>query len=354
MKILHINYTLTYGGIETMLVNLANEQIKNGNEVYIIIFWNLVSPELISKLDKRINVIFINRPQGSVNPIYLIRLNYYLKKLRPDVCHLHSAKLVDYIFLPSILRKCCVTQHRECNGVGSDRLRKIKYRYAISNTVKTSISQTYNLQAYTIYNGIKPELFEYGKLKYSSKDNLFHIIQLGRLIHEEKGQHILIDAIKILVQLGYNNFLVDFVGDGPSLSFLQKLVKEKRIEGYVRFLGPKAQEYLYENLCKYDLLVQPSIYEGFGLTVIESMAAKVPVLVANSKGPMEVISNGKYGYYFETRNPEDLASKLQTIFDKGVDINIVNRAFDVVYSVYNISNTADLYIEEYSKFGKND
>ena len=60
MKLLHIVYSLVNGGIETMLVNVANEQINN-HSVYIMIINNIVDERLLEKLDGRIKVIRINR-----------------------------------------------------------------------------------------------------------------------------------------------------------------------------------------------------------------------------------------------------------------------------------------------------
>ena len=45
MKVVHINWGLTYGGIETMLVNIANSQVENGAEVHICIIKDLYKEE---------------------------------------------------------------------------------------------------------------------------------------------------------------------------------------------------------------------------------------------------------------------------------------------------------------------
>jgi len=43
------------------------------------------------------------------------------------------------------------------------------------------------------------------------------------------------------------------------------------------------------------------------------MAAKIPVLVSNVDGPMEVIDNGEYGYFFESKNAESLATLIEEV-----------------------------------------
>ncbi|MBO5721163.1 MAG: glycosyltransferase, partial [Bacteroidales bacterium] len=56
MKIVHIVYGLEFGGIETMLVNIVNEQVKTGNEISVVIINNTINNNLYSAIDNRVKV----------------------------------------------------------------------------------------------------------------------------------------------------------------------------------------------------------------------------------------------------------------------------------------------------------
>jgi glycosyltransferase involved in cell wall biosynthesis len=102
----------------------------------------------------------------------------------------------------------------------------------------------------------------------------------------------------------------------------------------------------------YDLLVQPSRYEGFGLTVVEAMAAGVPVLVSNIEGPMEIIDNGKYGSYFQVGDHLDCSEKMIHIM-KNSEHRILpeelQRVAEYARRRFDITETANLYLDAYGK-----
>jgi glycosyltransferase involved in cell wall biosynthesis len=179
----------------------------------------------------------------------------------------------------------------------------------------------------------------------------FKVIQISRLDIDTKGQNIAIDAIKILVDKSISTIKLDFIGEGPSFELLKRKVANFRLNSYIRFLGPKDRKYIYERLKDYDLLIQPSFSEGFGLTIVEAMAAKVPVLVSDIEGPMEIIERGKYGAYFEKGSALDLANKIEWfIYATENQISeITESAYNHAKSLYNIQNTALKYLEEYKK-----
>lgn len=172
------------------------------------------------------------------------------------------------------------------------------------------------------------------------------LIQVSRLDYKKKGQDLLIKAVAELNGL----IEVDFIGDGESLAYLNGLSRSLDTERYVHFLGKKPQSFISENLQNYDLFVQPSRYEGFGLTVAEAMAAQLPVLVTEGEGPAEITCNEKYGWTFKNGDVDDLVNKIvciQRLYSEAMDK--AEKAKQYVCNNYDVSVTARKYLEEYTK-----
>lgn len=137
------------------------------------------------------------------------------------------------------------------------------------------------------------------------------LVQLSRLEHTKKGQAVLLQALHTLVhEWGVTNVSLDFIGNGSSKQYLIELVKEYKLEGYVNFIGEKDRAWLFDALCTYHILVQPSLYEGFGLTIVEALAAGVPVLASAIDGPAEIISQLPGGFLFDQGGAVDCAKQL--------------------------------------------
>lgn len=341
MRISHVIWSLATGGIETMLVNIINEQVKHVN-VQLIIVNDNIERSLLSKLSYSCEIVKIRRKPKSKNYSDIIKLNVHLMRFRPHLVHLHSKRLSKLI----IGKWDCVrTIHNTHNP--SDEYPKMRALFAISDSVKIYTANQGFPNAIVVENGICSDSF------YKKRDchmDYYKIVQVSRLYKISKGQHILLKAIDILVNERHlNNFHISFIGEGPSRKEYEQMVNDYGLEGFVTFEGKKTQDYLFQHLCEYDLSVQPSTHEGFGLTVAEAMAAKVPVLVSDIEGPMEIIENGKYGMFFKKGDATDLADKLETILNGGYDYSKIEPAYEHVKTHYDVSITARKYIEEYKK-----
>ena len=145
------------------------------------------------------------------------------------------------------------------------------------------------------------------------------------------------------------NIFVDFVGEGPTLNFLQELTLKFGIESQVNFLGWQSRELIADTLCENDLLIQPSFCEGCGLTVIETFSAKIPVLVSNSEGPNEIINDDEFGFAFQSGDVDDLVSKIVYIYS---NIELVNLKANLAYSKrlfdFDINATLKKYLSIYN------
>ncbi len=343
MKILHVVWGMKMGGVETMLVNIINEQIKT-DEVELFIINDFLQEELLNKIDARCVVKRLNRKPGSKSILKILMLNIWIYRYQPDIIHVHSFQVSRLILGNwNIVRTIHNTRNRP------DEYSRMKALYAISNVVAKYTEEQGFKNVNTIYNGIQPDAFK-KKALFKQCEDEYRIVQISRLNIRQKGQHILIKALDILVnKYQVKNFTMYFIGEGDSKDELEQLVKNADLENYVIFEGLKSQQYIQEHLCDYDLFVQPSLFEGFGLTVAEALAAKIPVLVSDIEGPMEIIGFGKYGMSFKVGDAVDLAEKLKYILQGKYDYSLVEKAYQHVCEEYDVRKTAERYIEEYRK-----
>ena len=346
MIIVHVNWTFGLGGIETMLVNIANEQVNAGHDIHIVIMEHgLVEHSFLKELHPSIKIHYAHRRYGAMDMIAVLRFNWILERIRPDVIHLHGSTVYKYILDPRLRKICVSTLHDMPHAKNTGCINMIPKVFAISNSVAEELFKYKGVKAIVNFNGIRPELFKVKEQKQHG--GIFRIVQVSRLMHEKKGQDILIKAGGELAKMGYSDFSINFIGDGDSLAYLQQLAKDCDIADKVFFLGAKPQLYIFDHLCDYDLFVQPSRFEGFGLTVAEAMAAKVPVLVSSNQGPLEIIDNGKYGCHFEINNVKDCANKMEVFLKHENDINMIELAYQRVVKLYNVKNTTKRYLKEY-------
>lgn len=346
MKIVHIVYGLEFGGIETMLVNIVNEQVKTGNEISVVIINNTINNNLYSAIDNRVKVYCLGRPVGSKNPYYILKFNYRINKISPDIIHIHTPSIIRY-FLPFVKYKMCVTKHDVHKEQENRFLSKYSHIYSISTSVKDYLLSATGVKSKVIYNGIDIDGI-LSKNRPYSPDKVLKLVQVGRLYHPVKGQDVLIEAVKIIKLKGGDVHLY-LIGDGPSREYLENLISKNDLNKNITLLGAKSQQYIFEHLCEYDLFVQPSINEGFGLTVAEAMAAKLPVLISENQGPLEIIDNGKYGFSFKNGDSNDCANKIMEIIERGFDEKMIENGYARVKELFSIEQTANSYIEEYKK-----
>lgn len=347
MKIGHITFGLTNGGKENMLVDIANEQSRQGHKVAIVIVNKRLEESIIKRIDSFVQVFTINRNPGSRNITPWINLFLILNfRFRSDILHCHDVNLGKLCRLLSAVPRV-LTIHGP--GIECKSMNYYKKLFAISNSVKLDIEQRSDFRCIVIFNGINTEMIKQKVLGKSK--GCFKIVLVKRLNHERKGQDLLIKAAARLVyQMNLKNIHIDFIGDGSSRSYLEEMIHEFDLSEYISFQGNKSRQWVYENLHNYDIFVHPSRYEGFGLAVAEAMAAKVPVIASNIEGPAEILENGKYGFMFENNNVDDLSNKIIDVinlYKAGKIDQMIERAYKHCLAKFDIKATAHNYSLSY-------
>jgi len=324
-----------------MLVDIVNEQCKTA-EVTLIVVNRSYERTLLDRIDRRVKVVLLNRRPGGRSPLPILRLNILLLRLRPDAIHCHQTSLAPIIF--PVWRNLFFTAH--CMGIPTERFHRYKMVFAISDSVKNDIVDRGYSRVMTVFNGIDVDAVD--MRNDDDRHTPLRIVQVGRLDKDNKGQDILIEAVAALKKRGNSDIAVDFIGEGASLAELQNLVSAHGLERQIRFLGLRNRNYIYAYLKDYDLMCHGSRHEGFGLTVAEAMAARLPVLVSTGDGPFEVIGHGRYGCSFTNGDAEDCADKIAAIYsDYKRALDMVDVARRHVMDNYSIGTTAKEYLKNY-------
>ena len=309
MKILHCFFGFRMGGSETLVADLANEQAARGDDVALMVVNTDIDPALLATLSPAVRRILIGRRPGSRNPLPLLRLNAIIARERPDVLHLHNLGLTSLI-LPRLRRRAVATLHTTGIDLGLARGASL---VAISPTVRDEALVRFPGAEITVI----PNSIDFTAITRRDErplaDGVLRIVQLGRLFPEIKGQDLLIKALGILRRRGITAITAEFIGDGDGRASLEELARSEGVESQVSFAGSLQRKDTYARLASYDLMVHPSRIEGFGLAVIEGMAASLPVVVPDRGAPYEITGNGRVGHTFAYGSAESLADTLAGI-----------------------------------------
>ena len=128
-------------------------------------------------------------------------------------------------------------------------------------------------------------------------------------LREEKGQTVLLDAMVEVVKSVPEAILI-MVGDGPDKEILRKKSETMMIDNHVKWMGQKSLEEVYLLYSIMNVVAVPSLFEGFGLSAAEAMAASLPVIASNVDGLSEVIEDGMSGHLVATGDSSAFATRI--------------------------------------------
>jgi glycosyltransferase involved in cell wall biosynthesis len=222
------------------------------------------------------------------------------------------------------------------------RLRNIDLVISCSEFVTKAIGTKFPLIAShckTVPMGVSPELFFRNYRNYQT-DNSFprQLLCVGR-ISPEKGVHVLLDAFELIIRrypdakltivgpewiapreditdLCLERDIIDslasFYRDGYLLQLKRKLSPEAAKQ--VTFAGRVAHSEVPAFYEKADIYVGPSLYESFGVSILEAMAAGVPVVATRVGAVPELILDGHSGLVIDKADPSAIADAVICLF----------------------------------------
>ncbi len=142
------------------------------------------------------------------------------------------------------------------------------------------------------------------------------IVGIAARMNPWKGQHELIGAVALLRETFPDLHVMILGANVPEVrADLEKRAREGGIADRVHFGG--YQQDVRPFLHEFDLFVHPSYGEPFGLSIVEAMSMRKPVIACNTGGVPEIITHGRDGWLVAERSTEAVATAITTLLNDG-------------------------------------
>lgn len=354
-NIIFVSTALWIGGIESALVNLLNRIDYNKYNVTCLILYNYT--DMAHRIPKECKLIIADRDKciSFKEPYKYARLFHLLEKpqnaskkrlliwkilcflFKGIEAHLYALyikkQMAENKFDTAIIYSDVVCE-AAVKGTNADKyimfyhhgaMRKVyhdKYGYRKSEKI-IAVSQS---QADALKD-FRPEyknkiiainnIIDVDDIKRCSKEKAdieftedkFNIVSCGRL-SPVKGLNFAVEAVTRLVEEGYTDINWYIVGGGPIEKEIKEQIVAYKMEKHIFMLGMKSNPYPYMKKC--DLFIQPSLFEGYSLSIMEAKILGTPILATYAAAGNQ-LENGIDGFLCDT-NTESVYENLLSLY----------------------------------------
>jgi len=191
--------------------------------------------------------------------------------------------------------------------------KKANFVVGISKKLTTDLSKFINKKVELIYNpAMDEQLYKKNsdKVKLSKKILKKNIILNIGFFEDQKDQITILKAFNLLKK-EFSDIHLVLIGRGSKYEEFKSFVKINKLNKDVSFFTKINNPKNFYNIA--DLFVLSSKYEGFGNVIVEALKYNCPVITSNCQsGPMEIISQGKYGDFFNIGDYYQLRNKIKS------------------------------------------
>jgi len=340
-KILYLITQSELGGAQKNALDLA-AALKDEYEILIAAGpdgGGYLFKEAAAKNIRTKNLRWLRR---AINPLFDLlafwEISRLLKKERPDILHLHSSKagILGSLAAPAKTKVIYTVHGAVFEAAFSPLAKKIflameKWTAHLKDKIICVSQNDKNLwlknnaapieKLTVIHNGLDAKALDFlpsdiarqklARLIKHPLDNCFLVGTIANL-YPEKGLLYLIKAAKIIQKHSLApNLIFIVIGEGRQRPQLEKMIKERRLEN--KFFLPGALPQASRYLPAFGAFTLPSIKEGLPYTILEALAASLPIVASLVGGIPEIIQNNKNGLLVLSKNPKVLAERLAEI-----------------------------------------
>ena len=355
MKILHVINSLSMGGAEELVADLAPLQRERGNDVEVLLLRGGESTFRTNLENAKIRVYDFGKGISVYSPINVFRLIPFMRKY--DVIHVHLFPAQYWVAIAKLLSfskvRLVTTEHSVNNrrrGVCIWRPFDCAVYTCYSSIACCSDAVKVALCRYlggwrricTIPNGVNiakiVDANSAARKDFSIPEDAFLLCQVARFIWPKDQDTI----IRSLVHLPEYVHAV-FIGDGERRKICEGLVDKMNLHGRVHFLG--IRENIPALVKMANVVVCSSEFEGLSLASVEGLASGRPVVASDVPGLREII--GGAGLLFPFSDEIAFAEKIRGLLEDSncaqeVGSACLSRSLD-----FDISRMEDSYLQIY-------
>lgn len=321
MEICHLITTISRGGAENQLLILVRKQIEAGNSVTIF--------PLKGKLDLMKDFISIG---ANIN-ISLHNKNYFFQ-----ICKLYVTNFKNYDVLHMHLPQAellaiwikhgnkIVTRHFGSSFFPGKPIlvSKLLSRLATAGARRviaiSSFVSEYLVKSREVKNVSKIHIVRYGFDAVGFNNTLGHkpiprnhpkIFGTLARLSPEKDLKTLILGFHSYIKKSNDDAILKIFGEGKLNDELQELIDKLDLSESVKLMGKT--DYPAMSINEFDVFVLTSLFEGFGMVLLEAMALSKPVICSRIGAAEEVMSDNGAAVYFKVSDYLDLADKMTNL-----------------------------------------
>ena len=346
--IIHVINDLSLGGAELLLINT----LKLLPEYEHIVVYLFAGKDLAEKFnDQNVELICLHHKGWRSIFSSARKLKTIIKKRKPALVHSHlfestiCARLAVPASVPlvstlhSLYSKDAFEKNQK--SVWAEKF-TLKRRHNIIGVSKYVLNDylkfiAFKGERFVLYDFLPDNFFDL-KPPESSAGQL-KCIAIGNL-KEVKNYNYLLE---IFLNLQNKNITLDIYGEGNLRNKLQEKIDQLGLPVVLKGFAPDTRS-LFKN---YDLFIQASVYEGFGLSVIEAMASGTPVLLSDIPVFHEISND--LAHFFPLQDSRRAAELLYCLNDNEKKRNqYIEKAYDHCREKYSEHIYKNKLLEIYS------
>jgi len=359
-KILEIIPTLgVTGGAETFFTNLVLSFSKQGYDnahLKAVCLYKDSDSVFAQKMRKAgIDLIFLDKKPG-IDFHVATKLKKLIKTYRPDIIHTHSLAIVTLFLALGMNHKGIKLYHtihnvaeKECPKKSQERLYFFLFKkkwftpIGISSNVALTVDKVFKCGIpHYINNGAPIDDF---RNEISLANREIDFIHVGRF-EEQKNHRFLLESFAEVVKAKPDVKLI-CVGTGSLFSETKDYAKTLGIDENVTFAGLRND--MKDLLAKSKVFLLPSLYEGNPISILEAMAAGLPIIATQVGGVPDIVSEKRNGFLFDVGDKRTFVDLMVFALQAQGDLETIRQNNVKDSAQYGIDECAREYLAYFDK-----